>query len=159
MTSPLVSNRKQRKFMAQMLTPTTRTRGIPLTQWRKSTARGTPLASAPSGGDLGLGNTAGQGIQGTSTNATSETDAARIEIGLPEDYVAQNSVTLKVRGRVGINRQVAQTIGISAKKVTDSAVGAELCATSAALFLLLLQTMRLALRQPALLLVMYWRWL
>ena len=129
MTSPLVSNREQRKFMEQMalaVAPTTRLLGIPLPDWRKGTSRNAVLTATATGGDMGLASSAGFGMVGTSTNNTSATDGARIEIRLPDNYAAAGAITFNLRGRVAINRQVTQTITVSVKEVLDSTVGAEL---------------------------------
>jgi hypothetical protein len=104
---------------------------IPLTEWRKSTARNTALATTASGGDVCLANTAGSGIQDLATNNTSLTTGMRIERALPYNYATAGTLTLKMRAKVTVARQVGATITISAKLVGDSAVGSELYAGSA----------------------------
>jgi hypothetical protein len=105
---------------------------IPLTDWRKSTARNTALATTASGGDPCLiSSTPGAAIVDLATNNTSLTTAMRIERAIPYNYATAGALYLKMRAKVTVARQVGATITISARLVGDNAVGSELYAGSA----------------------------
>lgn len=109
--------------------PSVKTISVPLPSWRRGASRNGVLATSADG-SVGLPNAAGGTLRGQSSNNTSVTDTGQIELALPQNYVAGGEISFIFRANVGILRQVANTIGLSVKKVGDNAVGSELCVTN-----------------------------
>ncbi len=69
---------------------------------------------------------------GEAANANSKTNKCRFFFGLPAEYVANQSVTVRVHARITGNVAVSQTIDVTAYKSNGEAgVSADLCATAA----------------------------
>jgi hypothetical protein len=119
-----------------MLAAETATLAIPPAAFR-ATADGDalPLATQTSGGDLGfVAGTHGAGgpVLGGSASTDSQTYAARVQAGLPPQYVAGGDISLVVRVIVDSAPQVAATLDASVVAVADGEAGGDLYAGAAA---------------------------
>lgn len=103
----------------------------PIPELRQQAAMSTALPTAGNGTALGVAAAAGSVLLGSTSNNTSITEKAAYEFVVPEDYVAGQNITVRLRSKVGIARQVAQTVAASAKLIADGVLGSELIATAA----------------------------
>jgi len=107
-----------------------RAHGVPLTALRKSAAAKDDLPDAADATELGLADTQGSTVKGTTTNNTTASEKAAVRVALPADYVDGQAVTLRVRAKVSAARQVSATVDAVVKECGDS-LGADVCATAA----------------------------
>lgn len=104
---------------------------IPLAELRKTSAMKDALADAAGTNLLGLADAAGSVLSGTQTNNTSVAESASLIYVLPPNYVAGEAITVRARAKVSAARFVSATVDVIAKKITDGALGADICATAA----------------------------
>lgn len=107
--------------------------GIPLTNLRKSAAAKDDLPDAPDATELGLADTQGSLVVGTTTNGgatAAATEKAAVRVALPANYVNGEAITLRIRAKVSVSRQVGASVDAVVKKCGDS-LGSDICATAA----------------------------
>lgn len=100
--------------------------GIQLSELRNATAAPTAMAAAPSGADLGLAVALGSPIVSTGANNTTVTQKFGLHRVLKPDYKTGGKLILRIRAKVDVACFVSQTLGVSAKKVADGALGSEI---------------------------------
>lgn len=94
-----------------------------------------PVAGSPSGAmgiTMGAHGTATPILISEAANGTSVSNKCRFLVELPPEYVASESVTLRVRAKITGDVEVAQTIDAAVYEGdTEGGVGDDLCATAA----------------------------
>lgn len=94
------------------------------------TAAGTP--SGAFGITVGTFGSASPKVVGEAASGNSKTDKARFQFALPGEYVAGQTVTLRVKARITGNVSTTQTIDAEVYKTDGAAgIGSDLCATAA----------------------------
>ena len=96
----------------------------------------TPLPTAGDATNLGLvagtHGTASPYLEGTGANNNSKTETARFTFVLPPEYVAGETVTLRLHSRVDVVAATSATVDVECYEATGEAgVSADLCATAA----------------------------
>lgn len=107
---------------------------LPLSEARKSAAWKDALADTPGSSELGLADTLGSPLAGTTTNGgatATGSDSALWLVALPSSYAAGESVKVRIRAKVTAARTVSATIDAVVKKISDGAAGSDICATAA----------------------------
>lgn len=107
---------------------------IPLNQLVTLAAHKDALPDAPDATSLGLADSPGSPLVGTTTNGgttASASETAGALIALPANYVDGQAITLRIRAKVSAARQVAQTVDAVVKLASDGALGSDICATAA----------------------------
>lgn len=118
------------------LADNTKIKVIPLNSAHKVAAwkASDPLPDTPDATSLGLGDTAGSVLVGSTTNggatATSSENAG-FTITMPEDYVSGSAFSIIGTAKVTAARQVSASIDFTAKAVTEAGLGADLVTTTA----------------------------
>lgn len=105
---------------------------VPLTDLRQEDAGKDFLPDTPDGdgGTLGLADTIGSPVVGTSTNNTSATEKCAFDFVVPADYVAGNDLTVRVNGLVTAAANATSNLDVVAKLVKGGALDAtDLCTT------------------------------
>lgn len=113
---------------------TARAIAIPLIGMSPIAAVKDSLPDSPNGTSLGLSDTAGGALTGSTTNSggtASASESAGFVAVLPTNYVAGGAVTIRVRAKVSAARQVTQTIDATIKKQGDATLGSDIVATAA----------------------------
>lgn len=107
--------------------------GIALHELRKSSAMKDILADTPGSSLLGVGDTAGSLLTGTTTNGgstASANESASFLFALPASYIAGGAITVRSRAKVSAARNVSQTVDCVCKNAGDT-LGSDICATAA----------------------------
>jgi hypothetical protein len=113
------------------LTAVSRTLVVPLGACRIDAAMKDILPDAANATTLGLPDAAGSLITGSNATGASISETAGLDVALPGDYVSAGTVTVTVRSKVAVAPNVAATIDVVAKEVSDGVLGADICATAA----------------------------
>lgn len=110
---------------------------IPLAAMQ-ATGTGAQLGSSagtPSGAlglTIGTHGSASPKLVGEAASGNSKTNKCRFQFPLPPEYVSGETITLRVRGKMTGDVQVAQTVDATCYKHDEAAgVGSDLCATAA----------------------------
>lgn len=111
-------------------TSNTRVKGVPLGELRKVAAMKDALGDAGDNTALGVADTAGSPLLGSTSNNSSKSEVAGYDFVMPQDYVAGQDFTVRARAKVSATRFVGATVDLTAKLVGDS-LGADICATNA----------------------------
>ena len=108
--------------------------GIPLPTLHPVATAKDILPDTPNGTTLGLGDTAGAALTGSTTSGSgtaTATETALFAVPLPANYVAGTAVKVRLRARVTAARQVSATIDLAVSKQGDGALGADIVTTAA----------------------------
>ena len=81
------------------------------------------LPDAPDSTSLGLADAAGSLLLGTSTNNTAESESIAFDLIIPDSYVDGALLDVRIRGKVSVNRDTAQTFDLTAKIMGDTLGG------------------------------------
>lgn len=115
------------------LAPAAKACAIQLSDLRLQAAWKDALPDAPNATALGVADAAGSLLTGTQTNGgatASASEVAAFLFVLPQEYVAGEAITVRVRAKVSATRTVSQTVDVVAKKVGDT-LGSDICTTAA----------------------------
>lgn len=119
---------------AVTLATVTKEYSIALTDLRVTAAMKDPLPDSPAGdgGALGLGDSAGSRIVGTSTNNTDSTEHTSFDFVVPADYVAGNDLTVRISAYVTATANAVSDLDVVAKLIKGGALDStDLCLTGA----------------------------
>lgn len=111
----------------------TRRRGVALVDLHPAAALKDAMADAPNASTLGLADT-GLLVVGTTTNSSgtaSASETATAVIALPEDYAPGGALSVVLRARVSVAREVSATADLVAQPLADGVLAADICTTAA----------------------------
>ena len=114
-------------------TATGRLYSLPLAEARKIAAWKDALADTPGSSELGLADTLGAPLVGTTTNGGATATASESAVWLvplPHSY-AGGALSVRVRAKVSAVRGTSATIDAVVKELADGAVGSDLVETAA----------------------------
>ncbi|MCP4900042.1 MAG: hypothetical protein GY906_23990 [bacterium] len=117
---------------ALTLATVTKTFAIALSDLRCEDAAQTLLPATPDGdgGTLGLGAGAGSPVLGTSTNNADATESAMFDFVIPEDYVADGDIVVRVKAYMSAASNAQSDYDVVAKLIKGGALDAtDLCET------------------------------
>ena len=117
---------------AVTLATVTKDFAIALTDLRITAAMKDALPDTPAGDGLalGLGDSAGSPVLGTSTNNTDATEHTSIDYVVPADYVTGNDLTVRISAYVSAVANAVSDLDVVAKLVKGGALDAtDLCLT------------------------------
>lgn len=110
-----------------------RTYGISLVEMKQGAAQKDNLPDAPDGTNLGLGDTNGNTLTGTTTNGGSTASASETAIyhlPLPAQYVAGEDITLRLKALCSPLATLFSACDVVAAKLSGGSVGSDICATA-----------------------------
>jgi hypothetical protein len=107
---------------------------IPLADGKRVAALKDALPDTPDGTTLGLGDSLGSVITGTTTNSgatASESETCAFFVSVPAEYNPAAFPVLRLSAKVSATRQVAQTIDVTVQVIgSDGSAGSDICSTA-----------------------------